>query len=240
MKTTISRMVFAIGLAALLATPAGALPSLTIDRVPGHFQSGFEGGEFTAFGTPFLTHYDMDARAQSASGAWGFQTFCLERNEYINLPGTYNYTVTSSANAGGVGGGSPDPLSIGTAWLYNQFASGVLAGYQYDETAASPTRAAHAKLLQNAIWWLEDELTLTVSQINANMFIGAVLGQFSSAAIAKGDAVAGAYGIYVLNLTQNGSRKQDQLVKIPDGGLTVALLGLALLGLGAARRRTQE
>jgi len=64
-----------------------------------------------------------------------------------------------------------------------------------------------------------------------------VLGQFSSAIAAKADATAGAYGVYVLNLTQNGSRRQDQLVRIPDGGLTIALLGLSLASGWIMRRK---
>lgn len=229
MKTNISKMAVTAGVVLLFCMQAFALPSLTVNRISGYYQSGFDGGEFTLSGTPYTGYYDSDATAGS-----GFQSFCLEKDEVISIPGTYEYQVSSAANAGGVGGPSPDPISIGTAWLYNQFASGALAGYQYTPGA---TRASHARSLQNAIWWLEEELTLTVSQINANLFIGAVLNQFSSATAAKVDATVGAYGVYVLNLTQNGARRQDQLVRIPDGGLTAAMLALSLVSGWIMRRK---
>ena len=45
-----------------------------------------------------------------------FHTFCMEENQYVNIGGTYFYQI-SNATDGGVNGG-PDPISIGTAWLY--------------------------------------------------------------------------------------------------------------------------
>ena len=80
-----------------------------------------------------------------------FNSFCLERNEFISLGGTYSYTVNNSAVAGGLAGGSPDPISIGTAYLYSQFRAGTLTGY----TSAS---SANQTALQEAFWWLEDEI----------------------------------------------------------------------------------
>ena len=49
-----------------------------------------------------------------------FQSFCLERNEYISIGGTYTVAgISDAAMMGGVGGGidGADPLSGKTAWL---------------------------------------------------------------------------------------------------------------------------
>ena len=49
-----------------------------------------------------------------------FQTFCLERNEGINTTDTYDFTISDSAVAGGISGGSPDPLDPEKHWgLFN-------------------------------------------------------------------------------------------------------------------------
>jgi hypothetical protein len=88
------------------------------------------------------------------------------------------------------------------------------------------------------IWYLEDE-TLTQDEANYlaahNTFLTAALGQFGTDV--KDDS-NGSYGIAVLNLTElNGDPAQDMLTRVPDGGASVTLLGMALLGVGAFRRR---
>jgi hypothetical protein len=218
----------AVTVAGWMAAPdVSALPTLTLDRIAGHYTG--EGGEFTLYGTPFLDQYAAAAEATGAYGT-GFQSFCLEKDEYVSLPGVYNYQINSAAVGGGVSGGSPDPLSMGTAWLYSQFAMGTLANYTY----AGSGRTTSAGKLQATIWWLEGELGDPGS---ANIFRQMVLGRFGTAAAAMNSAPVGYMGVHVLNLTQGSERKQDQLVKIPDGGLTAALLGVALVGCGALRRR---
>jgi hypothetical protein len=108
------------------ATWAAALPMLTINRISNYYSGN--GGEFNITGTPFTGNYDPKAIVEN-----GFETFCLEKNEYITIGGKYYYTVSDSAIRGGVGGPSPDPISIGTAWLYSQFARGTLQNYKYDD-----------------------------------------------------------------------------------------------------------
>ena len=80
-----------------------------------------------------------------------FQTFCLEQDEDS---GDGRFILNSAADGGGSNTNAGDPLSAGVAWLYSQFASGVLAGYNY---APGAGRLASASLLQRAIWGLEDE-----------------------------------------------------------------------------------
>jgi hypothetical protein len=45
------------------------------------------------------------------------------------------------------------------------------------------------------------------------------------------------YGVYAINMWLDGEDYQDGLVYVPDGGATLMLLGGALMGLGALRRK---
>lgn len=185
------------------------------------------GGEFNAYSTtlnPVTMGYSPLAIANVGHGV-GFETFCLEFNEEFVPGGTYNYAFNTAAVHGGVPGGS-DPISLGTAWLYLNFAKGTLAGYDF--TNALNDRTADAGELQNTIWWLEGEAGDPGS---SNPFRNLVLTQFGTGAAAMADNT-GFYGVGVLNLTYlNGSLSQDQLRLVPDGGSTAMLLGLGLLAL---------
>jgi hypothetical protein len=90
-----------------------------------------------------------------------FDTFCLEKNEYLSFSG--NFVVgglSRAARNGGLGGqdssGVADPLDPRTAYLYQQFYDQRLSNYQYEN---GDLRGASADQLQNAIWFLENELT---------------------------------------------------------------------------------
>jgi VPDSG-CTERM motif len=199
------------------------------------------GGEFTV--TPndgaavgALGNYSPLAKVDpSGSVGWGFQSFCLEYTEHFNPGSTYDYVISPGASFGGPGGnGSIDLISRGTAWLYSQFASGTLAGYVYTPGSG---RSASAGALQNAIWWLENEIDL--ANHLANPFIKAAIDFYG--ADVRLDAFAN-QGVAALNLTYTDNRgtvinRQDQLILVPDGGMTVVLLGMVLTGLGLMRRR---
>jgi hypothetical protein len=200
------------------------------------------GGEFTV--TPndgdavaALGNYSPLAKVDpSGTVGLGFQSFCMEYTEHFNPGQTYNYSITAGAISGGpTAVNGTDLISIGTAWLYSQFAQGVLADYVYTPGAG---RNASAGLLQNTFWWLENENYSAGSSPNPdNIFSDLVIAQFGSAAAAMADA-GGAFGVAVLNLTDaSGQVRQDQLILVPDGGMTVVLLGMVLTGLGLMRRR---
>ena len=180
----------------------------------------------------------------------GFQTFCIEMTEHIALDGIYDAQISTGALSGGVGGVDPDgagPLpktdliSVGTAYLYSNFATGQLPTYTYTNGAG---RGDDAELLQQAIWYLEDELSLTSSQKAANRFLtNSVYGALTLFGDGTGVGVGGAkanntlYNVGVLNLSSSTGGKQDQLINLPDGGVTSMLLGLALGGLAVLRRK---
>ncbi len=210
--------------------------TIVIDYGMRHFS---DGGEFKITGTDFANPGTMGyaTTTTSSGGSPGsFETFCVETNQYFSPGSTYYYSISQVASPGGVGGGSPDPLSLGTAWLYLGFAHGTLAGYDYSTLGGGSTSAAD---LQNTIWWLEGEVADPGA---GNIFRNAVITQFGSAAQAMADN-NGFYGVGILDLwgaANHTSPAQDQLVLVPDSGTTAILLSLGLLGLKAIHRRRRS
>ena len=209
----------------------------------GPYQSGV-GGEFTlndinADGWLDLSGY-VAGKTSNFGGITSFQTFCIEKTEFIQAYNTIYDAKLNTRALYGSEGPTGDPISKGTGWLYSQFAQGVLSGYAYSGTEAA--REASAGLLQKAIWWLEGEEVFNAG----NIYMAAVVANFGgSQANAQADGGA-IYGVSALNLWLPGTdptiaanRGQDQLFykPVPDGGTTVALLGMALCGMAIASRR---
>jgi hypothetical protein len=215
----------AISASSALALQVGDSATIAFKKSP--YQSG-TGGEFWARTTPVqVAGYSLEKNTRTADGY--FATFCLEKGEKLSYGGPQDATIAYGAWLGGLGGGSPDPVSIGTAYLYSQFATGQLDGYDY----TAPGRIASASVLQECIWYLEDEL----NTISGNLFYDMVFAMFADP---KADA-NGAYNTFAVNVTRNGLNRQDVLIyipsSVPDGGMTLALLGLGLAGVGVASRR---
>lgn len=240
-------------LVALGASAALSASANTIKFQTSMYQYG-NGGEFSLTPTWSPIPLSLDgysALTKNINGNGSFQSFCMEYTEHISYGGVYTAVLNDRAISGSTPGGAAgyDVLSVGTAWLYNQFASGSLAGYRFTGTEAQ--RENSARLLQNAFWVLENEpYTLggsLIAPIAGNPFITAVEGRFGNFLAAQADVTdATRFGVSVINLTSgNGELRQDQLYwdgtkRVPDGGLTVALLGIAVAGLAALRRRTHN
>jgi hypothetical protein len=227
-------------IAAVVATSISAVAvpvPVTVTRVSGYFSGN--GGEFTILGSPWANpaHYSPKTLVTVGS-VTGFQSFCIELDEFIS--GTRWAELNTGAIHGGVGGPDPDPLSIGAAWLYKQFAEGNLLGYDYTPGAG---RAASAAALQDTLWWLEDEIG---GAPPVNPFTAQLVAKFGSAAAAKADydPTTAGFNVRVINMwgdtggaVDYTKPKQDMLVYLPDGGMTLVLLGAGLLGVAAIRRK---
>ena len=243
---------------AFLAVPAMAAVDVGVSVVTrdGDYSDG-SGGEFTlstaALDTSAysvltkdisLTHYGGGgASLPPETMLTSFQTFCVEKNEWIDTPHMIEEThVNTFAVAGGYAGGSPDPLDQRTAYLYRQFATGALASSTYatyDYTTAPGTRASDAEQLQLAIWYIEEEIGLTWDGSKWVQTIDVIteLGAGSKALAWYNEAVAlstaaDLAGVSILNLYDHSSLeyRQDMLHFVP---VPAAVL-LGMLGLGVA------
>jgi hypothetical protein len=148
MKKWISIIILAV----FIGTPALAVPTVT-------FQDSYgstSGGEFQ------VTPSDFGFIPVSLGEFGGFESFCVELNEHIRFNSTFYVQFSEAAVNGGVGGQEPpgsntDPLDPMTAYLYAEFVTESLTGYDYDNTDVG--RVASADALQYAIWYIEDEIT---------------------------------------------------------------------------------
>lgn len=194
--------------------------------------SGGTAGEFQVLSFTGQSVPTLGTNVQVGNGL--FQTFCLELNEFVSVRTTYNWMLNDSAVMGGVGGGNPDPLDARTAYLYDKFWNGTLSGYAFDDLGdQAGERGPDAKQLQDAIWYLENEITSLQAGSKAAGWVNE-----ANQAVASG-AWSGIGNVRVLNLSSFDSagnlvQNQDLLVVVPLP--PAALAGFLLLGgLGAAR-----
>jgi hypothetical protein len=204
------------------------------------------GGEFTLQTTDPIVAYSLYATAtkDQASSKPNFQSFCLEKNEYVYPWATYNAALNTAAVAGGVAPSpQPDPVSVGTADLYWRFATNDWVGTNWNSSGdisynytPGASRLASATDLQNAIWYLEQEIgTIAVGNNFYNYVAwkyGAPGTGFDQGAAADN---AGRFAVMALNLTDNAGRAQDMLTVVPIPP-AVFLLGSGFLGLVGIRR----
>jgi hypothetical protein len=256
-KTTPSILTKVLAVAVLLGGTSGAFAN-QVTLSTNAYSDGYGGGEFSAVGTGLSTA----GYASSTLLSGGFETFCLAYNEEFVGGGTYNYTLGNSVLSNT--GGPAIPVSLGTAYLYSQFAAGTLSGYDYSSSGTGgstfASRNAAATALQVALWWAEQEGSGEANSQGApgagggtdgydssNIFEKMIFTQFGlTGATNVFSAANGADGVSLMLLSNSnpsdGSvpNSQPQLYyNVPDNGTTALLLGVGLLGLAAFRRKSR-
>jgi len=212
------------GLAALallfstLATTSAFADQLRIDYATGNTHYG--GGAFF-----------VDNVVGGPLAGTTFNTFCLEEHEFFTPGNTYIYSISDRAVQGGVGPAG-DPISLGTAYLYNKYLDD---GANYN--------GSDQQALQEAIWFLEDEITSCTgscaSVLNAAKIALGTPGTPLTDQQIKANCTDSnqCYGVVALNLTDsNNNLVQDQLGRVPEAGATL-LLSMGLAGLAWFARR---
>jgi hypothetical protein len=208
------------------------------------------GGEYTVYsdGGPGLLLSNDAYVAGKTGGLYGdtaanrigsFQTFCIERDEFVDNPMDIYISnsavneATGVADAYGTGshawqGGKDknlgDNLAPVTAWLYYQFVKGTLDGYDYTLGAG---RVVSATQLQLAIWYSEGEVAYAALGARAKQW-------YQEADNANWDDIGPVRVLQTISYVVPGHPLgQDLLyVLVPvPAGILVGALGLVAAGL---------
>lgn len=134
----------AITVASLLASKG--ISQVTVDWIPGLHYSGGEFNIAPVIGTGYSSSVLMNG---------GYETFCIGEDVSLgSIPGIFYETINTNGVHATDSFGGTKVMAAGTAWLYSQFATGVLTGYDYINIVGG-NRALSANDLQFAIWTLE-------------------------------------------------------------------------------------
>jgi hypothetical protein len=237
-------------LTGLVSVSVARADMITLDITAGYYP-GNGGGEFTAYTTQnYLNNYSSSAIVNG-----GFETFCLETGVDFTPGTTYYYTLGNITQPypASSSAGSGLALTTGAAYLYYEFATGQLVGFNYNQGSA---RQADANLLQAALWALQGGQTygsyvVPNYSLNNDPFYNAALDALGGLAGAT-NAYTGT-SVQVIQMWANANNTgaaQNQLVltgnitpnisSVPDGGMTAGLLGMSLFGMGLIRIRHRK
>ena len=242
------KLVFFTIVCAFMATPVLADPEpidgllsygaqAKMARLSNYFSG--TGGEFTLYDAGEVSPiWNLDAskgyaastRGQLTGHAESFQTFCIERDEYSYYGETMDVWVSldnvdgtvpgSHAWGGGINTNAGDDLDPRTAYLYDQFARGVLSSYDY----TGVSRNVSAGELQEAIWFIEEEIATKNGQ--ADIWITEAQDAIAA------ETWSGIGDVRVLQNANSKEFRQDFLYRVPvPGAVLLGMLGLSVAGI---------
>lgn len=249
---------------AVLATTSNNGLSFTPTGVPAGYASSAlytlplppatQGSGYSAPGGDGSTpaHGGTDTGDAAFVGDPGFETFCIENNVDFYVGNYYNYTEGLAVQQTGYAGLNQNghaitALTAGAAWLYEQYAEGLLKG------SLAVNSKTNAGYFQEALWFLQGQPSdgnVGTFNPSTNPYYLDLLGHMTLTA-AQTDLTGNwdsTYNVQVLELTGppgspngNGGIAQDQLIytgpRVPDTGATVTLFAAGLAVLAGWRRR---
>lgn len=177
------------------------------------------------------------------TGNGTFDTFCLSIPTGFAYNTTYNYNISSTIDAVGVPP-APSYISLGTAYIYNQFN---LGNSVYGGTKVGATLDA----VQAAIWFLQGDLIGMIdpeNNVDLSALISPLLTQLETDSghtltelQADGGSMYNVYAMNMYNITPNGngSVAQPQLYQaqsVPEPS-TIVAGALLLLPFGVSTLR---
>jgi hypothetical protein len=189
--------------------------------------SSGDGGQFTAI----IPTYNSDGTVGKYTV---FQTFCVDTSHYFTPGQTYNYVISDQTSYG-----KGNYISIGTAYLYNDFINHTLPGYSF---AGGTSQNTDAGLLQSVLWALQGESWQNSQNYvnSSNPFYNDIIKEFGSLQAAEA-ASDGAYGVEALDIyDSSGDACQSQLIEVASpvpepSTIWAGLLIIIPLGVGVFR-----